>query len=399
MRPGGFTLTLSADLEVSKPQRNRTSQPEPRPHQSPVNTRRRSRSPDYNRGGPDRYPGSRMGYGGRDGRDSRAIRDRDRDGYRPYRSPSPRSPRGERYRDERYRDRSPSYNRGGRFSRHASPTDSDDGLPLPRRAPQNVPDVQIISTENLNRDFINWIEKAFQSRGLTVDVLYLSLRLDFDAVVRRQLVEGVLAVCRLSRANQDTGLINLRLFDRTGAGANNIKFDDYDNQDLQICVELVSRKKQSMWGHQPPQQPYGFTQPAYGLPPAHPSGFPPGYGAPPTHTPASSAPPGPPVPPGLQQLITSLDPKGLQNLLAAMQPAGAPHAYAPPQQFAPHQQAAITALQHNPSALAGYLQQQSQQAHTPQNTLSPPQPISPTNGNSPGQVNMQEILARLGTYK
>jgi hypothetical protein len=270
---------------------------------------------------------------------------------------------------------------------------------LPKRAPQNVPDVQIISNENLNRDFINWIEKAFQGRGLTVDVLYLSPRLDFDAVVRRQLVEGVLGVCRLSRANQDTGLINLRLFDRTGAGANNIKFDDYDNQDLQICVELVLRKKQSMWGHQPqqlPPQPYGYgqqTQAAYGMPPVPPPGFPPGYGAPPPHTPAVGAPPGG-VPPSLQQFITSLDPKGLQNLLAAMQPAGAPPlAYAPQQPFAPHQQAAITALQHNPSALAGYIQQQSQQ----QGPISPVQHAVPHNGG--GQVNMQEILARLGTYK
>lgn len=334
----------------------------------------------------------------RDGRDGRDGRDRERDGYRPYRSPSP-PPRGDRYRDDRYRNRSPTYTRGGggRFSRNASPTDSDDGLPLPKRAPQNVPDVQIISNENLNHDFISWIEKAFQGRGLTVDVLYLSPRLDFDAVVRRQLVEGVLAVCRLSRANQDTGLINLRLFDRTGAGANNIKFDDYDNIDLQICVELVSRKKQSMWGHQPPQQPphqpYGYGQPpqaAYSMPPAHPPGFPPGYGAPPRHTPTAGAPSGAA---SLQQLITSLDPQGLQNLLAAMQPAGAPPTYVPQQTFAPHQQAAITALQHNPSALAGYLQQQSQQ----QNPISPPQQQPSANGG--GQVNMQEILARLGSYR
>lgn len=390
------------DLEVSKPQRNRNPQ-DSRAPLSPVNTRRRSRSPDYNRGGNDRYAPSRAGYGGgRDDRDGRGGRDRERDGYRPYRSPSPPPPRGDRYRDDRYRDRSPPYTRGGRYSRNHSPTDSDDGLPLPKRAPQNVPDVQIISNENLNRDFINWIEKAFQGRGLTVDVLYLSPRLDFDAVVRRQLVEGVLAVCRLSRANQDTGLINLRLFDRTGAGANNIKFDDYDNQDLQICVELVSRKKQSMWGHQPPQQPpqqhYGYGQPppaTYGMPPAAPPGYPPGYLPPPNLPPTGGLPPGAPVPPNLQQLITSLDPKGLQNLLAAMQPSGAPHAYAPQQPFAPHQQAAITALQHNPSALAGYLQQQ-QQSQQP-TTAQPSQPTSPPA--SGGQVNMQEILARLGTYK
>jgi hypothetical protein len=79
-----------------------------------------------------------------------------------------------------------------------------------------------------------------------------------------------------------------------------------------------------------------------------------------------------------------------------MQPAGAPpHAYAPQQPFAPHQQAAITALQHNPSALAGYIQQQSQQQQGP---ISPVQQAATHNGGGQ-QVNMQEILARLGTYK
>jgi hypothetical protein len=76
-----------------------------------------------------------------------------------------------------------------------------------------------------------------------------------------------------------------------------------------------------------------------------------------------------------------------------MQPVGAPHVYPPQQPFAPHQQAAITALQHNPSALAGYLQQQSQQP------APAPQTQSTSPSNNGGQVNMQEILARLGTYK
>lgn len=273
--------------------------------------------------------------------------------------------------------------------------------------------------DNLNRDFIAWVEKAFQARGIAVDVLLLSPRLDVDAVMRRQLVEGVLAVCRLNQNSQNTGRVNLRLFDRS-RGPSNLRFDDYDNQDPQICVELVLRQKStplpqynqyggtSQYTPQPPQQQaqYGYPpqqtpqQPPhnYGMPPV-PTGFPPGYNPQQHQPPPVSAP----SQQNLQQLITSLDPKGLQSLLSAMgQQPQTPQFGAPQQQhqayaqqpggFAGQQQVAVQALQRDPSALAGFLQQQ---GHAPPQ----PQAQAQAQGGSAGQVDMQEILARLGTYK
>jgi hypothetical protein len=55
-------------------------------------------------------------------------------------------------------------------------------------------------------------------------VLLLSPRLSEAAVVRRQILEGVLAVVRLTKANLATGRLSLQLFDRR-AGADNVKFE------------------------------------------------------------------------------------------------------------------------------------------------------------------------------
>lgn len=91
---------------------------------------------------------------------------RRRDDYRPIRSPSPRGYRGrDEYRGgrdrsvDRYvggrrsRSRSP-YGRGARY-RSRSPrgrdTDEDAHLPIPRRDPRDVPDVQIILVEEVDR--------------------------------------------------------------------------------------------------------------------------------------------------------------------------------------------------------------------------------------------------------
>ena len=140
-------VLTTADLEISKPQRN-TKKAEP-----PANNgvRRRSRSPDYNRGGTGpsrdvRYNGPQSSMSPRD----RDRRFRDRDDYRPLRSPSPRGlPRGMRSRDRsrdrydgRYRSRSRTPPR-----RYRSPSprrDPDDDLALPRRAPHEVPDIQVL---------------------------------------------------------------------------------------------------------------------------------------------------------------------------------------------------------------------------------------------------------------
>lgn len=74
------------------------------------------------------------------------------------------------------------------------------------------------------RNFIAYVENAFKERNLRCDVLLLSPRLSEAAVIRRQVLEGVLAVVRLTRDHQATGKLSLQLFDRRD-GADNIKFE------------------------------------------------------------------------------------------------------------------------------------------------------------------------------
>ncbi|KAI4729942.1 hypothetical protein E4T49_02360 [Aureobasidium sp. EXF-10728] len=422
-------------LEVSKPQKNRN--PDPR-------APRRSRSPDTGRAGsssviPDRYlPGDRRAERDRDRNRDRRSRD-----YRPGRSPSPRSPRSPRsYRgrdrsrdryDARYRSRSrtPPYGgRGGRFRSPSPPRlsrrNSDDDLPLPRRAPRDVPDVQIIVLDDLDRNFIAWLEHSFTLQGIRVDVLLLSPRLSEAAVVRRQILEGVLAVSRITRINQQTAKIPLQIFDRR-AGIENVRFDEYDNLDPTIAAQLVLRAK---------------AAPAYAPPQPVPAPVQYGYGAGVTA-----------AAPNLSNLITSLDPTGLQKLLGVMQPPGIPTGPHPglsataltpdlakllgsaaavrppppplpspgiptpglqsPPSYAqlphPHQDP-LAALRNNP-ALANLLAAQQQQQQSPQNIAVPHlgvqtpdlrSPIQPQRHNalpSPGQPDMADILAKLGSYR
>jgi hypothetical protein len=123
--------------------------------------RRRSRSPDRRRSANERGPQfDRLPFS--DFRDEPARR---RDDYRPLRSPSPR---GFRARGEyRVRDRSPAgfnqydrprsplplYSRDGGHFRSPSPRGFDDeaALPLPRRDPRDVPDVQILILEDVDQ--------------------------------------------------------------------------------------------------------------------------------------------------------------------------------------------------------------------------------------------------------
>ena len=257
-----------------------------------------------------------------------------------------------------------------------------------------MPDVQIIVLDTLDRDFIQWVESSFSGK-VRVDVLLLSPRLSEQAVVKRQIVEGVIAVVKLTRQDQNTGKVGLQIFDRS-QGANNVKFEEYEGLDPSVAAQLVQRAKQaygaatggaygsyggSSYTSSVPSQSYS----SYGAPSAPPvtGGYYnqpqqpsyPGYSQPPP--PQGGPPPG--VPSNLQHLITNLDPNNLQNLLSAMstpQSAGPTNAYAPPNPT-------VAALQNNP-ALVGYLQQQQQQQ-------------AQSSGGSGGQVNMQDILARLGT--
>lgn len=74
------------------------------------------------------------------------------------------------------------------------------------------------------RDYIRWVEESFRQQGLRIDVLILSPRLSEAAVVRRQIVEGVLAIAKLNNATLSKGKVNLTVFDRRG-GSGNVQFN------------------------------------------------------------------------------------------------------------------------------------------------------------------------------
>ena len=164
-----FRCSWLLDLEVSKPQKNaRNAAPTAAGDNLRAGYNKRPRSPDYGRGlhrggqrsGNDRYDRGVPSGGSRDLRR--------RDDYRPMRSPSP--PRGFRGRDEyrgprgrspdryyggrRSRSRSPPYGRSERY-RSRSPfgrdVDEEASLPIPRRAMRDVPDVQLILVDQVDR--------------------------------------------------------------------------------------------------------------------------------------------------------------------------------------------------------------------------------------------------------
>ncbi|CAO2656441.1 Nn.00g052440.m01.CDS01 [Neocucurbitaria sp. VM-36] len=297
-------------LEISKPQRNTKAKVEPQNS----GARRRSRSPDYTRGGTGATSrDSRYGANPLSPRD-RERRFRDRDDYRPMRSPSPRGPsRGVRSRDRsrdrydtRYRSRSRTPPR-----RHRSPSPrrgyTEDGLDLPRRLPHEVPDIQIlVLNENLPRDFIRYVEDAFRSQNLRSNVLILSGRFPEPAVVRRQILEGVLAIVRLDTTGLSKGKVSVQIFDRRG-GANNVQFNEYADLDPTTAGLLVSNARQSQ---SQPVQPVQPPAPSYGFPiPNLPQ-----YSQPAANT----FPTAPTSQPNVSNLITSLDPASLSQLLSAM---------------------------------------------------------------------------------
>ena len=306
------------DLEISKPQKNtRNAQA--------VGQGRRSRSPEYARGG-----GSDRGGRGRnsavdryDGRAAPTYRSdeygrpiRVRDDYRPVRSPTP--PRGNyRGRDEyyshgrdpyvsrdRHRSRSPYGHRDdGRYrERSLSPRGreavEDADLQIPRRDPRDVPDAQILLLEQLDRDFVSWVEREMQGRGIKVEVMFLNPRLPLQAVIRRQILEGVHAVSKLDMICQQSAKIPLQVFDRQG-GANNVRFDEYQGLDPKIAAELVLRAKQTQAAL--PVQISQYAQPQFAAGQT--------YQTPTTAPPAAN----------LASLVGQLDNATLQKLLGSYQ--------------------------------------------------------------------------------
>lgn len=151
------------DLEISKPQKNsRNAAATAQGDSLRAGYSRRSRSPDYTRGGAG-YGGAQRSSGDRYDRNPApvAFERRVRDDYRPgMRSVSPRGYRdyrGNGRSPDRYyrgRSRSPGYDRNGRYrSRSPMGLDPDDeaNLPIMRRNARDVPDVQIVLVDEVDR--------------------------------------------------------------------------------------------------------------------------------------------------------------------------------------------------------------------------------------------------------
>lgn len=185
------------------------------------------------------------------------------------------------------------------------------------------------------RNFIFHVENSFRNRGLRVDVLVLGPRIPLNAAVQRQIVEGVLAVVRLSRPNQFSRKIPLQVFDRTG-GPDKVRFNgmsnrifapvllsltsqiEYPELDPNVAAEIVFHAQSVQRSGGPAPFP---PNPAFGVPPLPP---------PPPIPPAPIAALAHPHPPNVANLISTMDGPALQSLLSTLQQR--PHPVSPAQQ-------------------------------------------------------------------
>ncbi|KAK1982241.1 RNA recognition domain-containing protein [Colletotrichum cereale] len=300
----------------------------------------------------------RGGRGGRqagrqdrqDGGNSHHDNRRNRDDYRPGRTSPPRRNGGharedsharDRYQQDahdrtRGRSRSPpaGYGRQKDGYRRRSPSPpafnrasaADDRLDIPRRYGNQVPDVQFLLLQELSRDFIAWVERGFTDRGLKVDVMFLHPSFPREAIIQRQVIEGVHAIVDLDMHAQNIGKIPVRVFDRSGGVS--ARYDDYRDIDPPIAAELVLRAKSQAvpaaapYQSAPPPQPQyqGYGQP-YGQPvpphaPTYPGAHGPPRGPPPVQQPAVN-------PVDLASMMSGIDNATLQRLLASMSSQGA----------------------------------------------------------------------------
>ncbi|KTW27266.1 hypothetical protein T552_02249 [Pneumocystis carinii B80] len=226
-------------LEVSKPQKHKIP-----PSNDKKNYRARSRSPDIRDRSPARgrsrnHGRGNHGYGILYDRDNKKDRYSSRDEFS--KRPSSQS----RY----HRDRGIDY---GKDYRSASPDrfrnyshQQIDNFPLPRRYGNNVPECQIIITDDTDRSFIYFVEKAFKEKGFRIDTLFLSPRLPLPSVVQQMIIEGIMAIIFLNRQLQSQSKISMQIFDRK-ADSSDVKFDEYANIDVHVAVALALRKKQSI---------------------------------------------------------------------------------------------------------------------------------------------------------
>lgn len=339
-------------LEISKPQRNTKNASGAGGSGNKNQARRRSRSPDRS---------GRRSYS-----DYRDEPNRRRDEYRNRRSPSPRGYRARTdFRPDSRDSRSPPVY-GSNYGAPIVAYDDEQSLPLPRRDPRSVPDVQLLVLEpEIVQSFINWVEQAFRAKGLQASTIWLNQRLPLAAVIKRQIMEGVQAVVKLTRTAQNNSKIPLQVFDRT-AGASNVNFNEYADLDTQVAADIVvqarAKERSQPQGYRPQPFPPGPPLPGYPqpnpylhpqnqtqfqppMPPPIPSHYP---QQPPTpqqqypypqqqagyRAPSQPQPTPPAQPPNLQQLLANLrHPAGQQSPQAGQPSPISPFGNVPSQQY------------------------------------------------------------------
>ena len=246
-------------------------------------------------------------------------RDRDREARTTFdrrRSRSP--PRFARHENDSYRRRSPSPPR-------RAPLDADR-LDIPRRYGSDIPDVQLLLLQEVDREFVAWVQRAFHDRGLKTDVMFLNPRFPRDALVQRQVIEGVHAIVDLDYAAQAQSKLSIQVFIRSGNS--NVRFELYQGIDPTVAAELVLREKQQ--SAPSPVQPVQPVQPPAAYPPQN--NYSSAYPYPYPHASGPSVPVQPAAPaPDLASMVGQLDNTALQALLASLQtgqvaaPQQAPH--------------------------------------------------------------------------
>ncbi|KAI1479669.1 hypothetical protein F4774DRAFT_122614 [Daldinia eschscholtzii] len=322
-----------------------------------------------------------------------------RDDYRPGRQPSPRrgshrqqssfdNNRG--YYDDynaRARSRSPNYGRrDSGYYRRRSPSPyrrhpSEVELDIPRRYGGDIPDVQFLLLQEVERDFISWAERAFLSQGLRVQVMFLNPHFPREAVIQRQVMEGVHAVVELDYRAQQTGLISLQVFNRSG-GRDNVRYDQYQDLDPNIAAQLVGRAKSQIQAHNPYSAQYPPVQ--YAQAP-QPSYLPPPYAAQPY--PTAGVPTGNPTGP--------LDNATLQKILGSLHnQQGGPQGHHPGQAVggAPVDVNSVLA------SLGGAHNIGAAGLNPPHNAGYPPVPPSGAPGGDSSH-HVQNIMAQLARYR
>ena len=180
------------------------------------------------------------------------------------------------------------------------------------------------------RGLVDWLQKLFRDKGLKTDVMFVRPNFPREAIVQRQILEGVHGIVEIDHATQSTGRLSIQVFKRPGGSAH-VQYDLYKDLEPSIAAELVLREKQNS---APPVQAAPIYPPNYANPYA-PDPRQAGYGYPYPQAPAAppaQAPPAGQIPGFPGAAIGQLDNNALQALLASLQqnPAAAGHPSAAP---------------------------------------------------------------------